>query len=114
MRIQRIPCLWAALLAALAAVLGSGCREPAGKPPPPAAKVAQSTVTFPKGSLQVAAITTAEVEPRGESVYRFNGRVVWDEEKALSDAAFGLEVVRVLEAASHSLRLGGSPVEVDA
>ena len=73
-----VPALLTAVL-----VAASGCSEPAGKQQPPVPKIAQATVEFPKGSVQLAAITTAPAQARGESVYRFNGRVVWDEERTV-------------------------------
>lgn len=65
----------------LTGFLLGGCAEDAAPPKAPAAKVEQDAVTFPADSPQVAAIIVAEAAVRGDSVYRFNGRLVWDEDR---------------------------------
>lgn len=73
-----------ALLAALLAALLPGCGEPAqGEPPAAKAIIARDSVEFPPGSSQQSAIVTAAVQLRGDTVYRLNGRIVWDEEKTV-------------------------------
>lgn len=71
------------LLAALAALLVQGCSEPAREVQVPLPKIAKDMVEFPTDSNQLSAIVTAGVQPRGDTVYRLNGRIVWDEEKTV-------------------------------
>lgn len=72
-----------AVRAALLAALLQGCSEPAQEVQAPQAKISADTVEFPAGSEQLAAIATAAVKPRGDSLYRLNGRIVWDEERTV-------------------------------
>ncbi len=72
-----------ALLAASIAALVQGCSEPAGEVKAPQATISEDTVEFPAGSNQLASIVTAEVKPRGDSLVRLNGRIVWDEERTV-------------------------------
>lgn len=69
-----------AMLGTLVFALLPGCSEPPREVPAPQAKVAQETVEFPKDSKQLGGIVTVGVKPRGASMFRMNGRVVWDEE----------------------------------
>jgi len=70
---------WIVLLAVLA--LGA-CGERAGKDAaaPPQVR-GQNEIVFPAGSPQLAAIVSAPVEPRRDMTLRFNGRLVWNEER---------------------------------
>lgn len=60
----------------------AGC----GETPPPKASVPQpriegQAILFPPGSAQTGALVTEQAEPRTEMVLRFNGRLVWDENR---------------------------------
>ena len=67
---------------ALAAAL-AGCNEPAQKAAPAQPRVEGQAVIFPPGSPQVASLKTEAIEPRREAVLRFNGRLVWDENRTV-------------------------------
>ena len=47
------------------------------------ATVTGNTVAFPKGSTQLASIVTVGVKPRGETITRLNGRIIWDEDRTV-------------------------------
>ncbi|HSU62702.1 MAG TPA: efflux RND transporter periplasmic adaptor subunit, partial [Burkholderiales bacterium] len=56
------------------------------KEPKPAAQPQvenHSVVVFPAGSAQVASIVSVPIEPRREAVIRFNGRLVWNEDRTV-------------------------------
>ncbi len=66
---------------ALAAVAACGEKE---KEPPPQYTVEQhSIVVFPPGSPQAASITSVPIEPRRDMTLRFNGRLVWNEDRTV-------------------------------
>lgn len=67
----------------LAAGLAAGCTESAQKAPRELARVEGQAVVFPAGSAQTAALLSEEVEQRREAVLRFNGRLVWDEDRTV-------------------------------
>ena len=69
-------------LALLAALLG-GCNEPVQKAAAPQARVEGQAVIFPPGSPQISALALQKAEPRREAVLRFNGRLVWDEDRTV-------------------------------
>lgn len=68
-------------IAIAAGVLLGGCNEPAQKSAAPQPLVEGQAVTFPSGSTQLAAILSEKAEPRVEMTLRFNGRLVWDENR---------------------------------
>jgi cobalt-zinc-cadmium efflux system membrane fusion protein len=70
-----------ALIAAVATLLACGEKDKAA---PPEVKVEQhSIVIFPPGSPQIASFTSAPIEPRRDMVLRFNGRLVWNEDRTV-------------------------------
>jgi len=70
---------WVALLtAALPA-----CNEPAQKSAVPQPRVEGQAVIFPAGSVQTAVLLSEKIEPRREALLRFNGRLVWDEDRTV-------------------------------
>ncbi len=71
-----------ATVALLAALLGA-CNEPAQKSAGAQPRVDGQAVIFPPGSPQIAALLSKKVEPRREAVLRFNGRLVWDEDRTV-------------------------------
>jgi len=64
----------------LAAIL-SGCNQAAEKPAVPPPRVDRNTVIFEPTSPQLSSIHTGSAEPQHEAVLRFNGRLVWDEDR---------------------------------
>jgi cobalt-zinc-cadmium efflux system membrane fusion protein len=70
------------LLAAALAV--AGCKDHDGKEALPQPTVEQhSVLIFPKGSAQLAQIVSVPIEPRREVTLRFNGRLVWNEDRTV-------------------------------
>jgi len=69
----------------LAAVLAvSACKDHDGKDALPQPTVEQhSTLIFPKGSPQLAQIVSVPIEPRRDVTLRFNGRLVWNEDRTV-------------------------------
>ncbi len=61
----------------------AGCNEPAQKAGAPQPRVEGQAVIFPAGSTQTAALLSEKIEPRREAVLRFNGRLVWDEDRTV-------------------------------
>ena len=68
----------ALLIAALPA-----CNDPAQKNAVPQPRVEGQAVIFPAGSPQTAVLVSEKIEPRREAVLRFNGRLVWDEDRTV-------------------------------
>jgi cobalt-zinc-cadmium efflux system membrane fusion protein len=65
-----------------AAFLASGCRDEKDKDPPPQPTVeSHSILVFPKASPMLEQITAVPVEARRDLTLRFNGRLVWNEER---------------------------------
>src|SRR5713226_5609357 len=64
----------------VAAVL-AGCNQAAEKVAVPPPRVDKNAVIFEPASPQLGSIHTAGAEPQREAVLRFNGRLVWDEER---------------------------------
>lgn len=71
------------LLCMALATLLAACNEPAQKNAVPQARVEGQAVIFPAGSPQTAALVSEKIEPRREAVLRFNGRLVWDEDRTV-------------------------------
>ena len=71
-------------LAMLLAVLAlAACGEKDKEPTPQYTVEQHSIVIFPPGSPQIAAITSVPIEPRREMMLRFNGRLVWNEDRTV-------------------------------
>lgn len=69
---------------ALLLVVGLLSCEGKPRPAPPQASVSgEGTVVFPAGSAQLAQIATAPVRRRHEMTMRFNGRLVWNEDRTV-------------------------------
>ncbi|HET7197608.1 MAG TPA: efflux RND transporter periplasmic adaptor subunit [Burkholderiales bacterium] len=70
-----------------------------GKPPPDAPQATiqgEDTVVFAPGSAQLAQIVAAPVQPRREMSARFNGRLVWNEDRTVRVfAPFGGRVMSI-------------------
>jgi cobalt-zinc-cadmium efflux system membrane fusion protein len=68
----------------LACVALAACGEKNGKDAAPQPRVAQQNVLiFPPDAPQLSGITSVPVEPRREMVLKFNGRLVWNEERTV-------------------------------
>src|SRR2546421_8812679 len=62
----------------------TGCKDHDAKEALPQPTVEQhSVVIFPKGSPQLAQIISVPVEPRRDMTLRFNGRLVWNEDRTV-------------------------------
>jgi cobalt-zinc-cadmium efflux system membrane fusion protein len=71
------------LLAVVCLALIAACsRNGADKGPPPP-RVEKDSVVFEGGSPQLAAIQSVAAAPRREQVLRFNGRLVWNEDRTV-------------------------------
>ena len=70
------------LIIVLALVL-AGCEQKEKDPGPQYTVEQHTTVVFAPGSPQVTSITSASIEPRREMVLRFNGRLVWNEDRTV-------------------------------
>ena len=71
-------CLILASIALLA-----GCNEPVQKNAAAQPRVEGQAVIFPAGSPQLGALVSEKVEARREALLRFNGRLVWDEDRTV-------------------------------
>jgi cobalt-zinc-cadmium efflux system membrane fusion protein len=69
---------------AIACLFLAGCSEPNGKEASTQPTVeGHSIVVFPPRSPQLAQIHSQAIEPRTEMVLRFNGRLVWNEDRTV-------------------------------
>ncbi len=59
----------------------AGCNQAAEKLAVPPPRVDKNTVIFEPTSPQLSSIHTGSAEPQHEAVLRFNGRLVWDEDR---------------------------------
>ncbi|HTQ77261.1 MAG TPA: efflux RND transporter periplasmic adaptor subunit [Burkholderiales bacterium] len=92
---------------AVAAALIAGCNPPPPANPAPPPKVEGESVVFPVGSPQLAALPTAPVEARREAVLRFNGRIVWDEDRTVRVfSPFGGRVLKIAVRLGERVRPG--------
>jgi cobalt-zinc-cadmium efflux system membrane fusion protein len=71
------------LLIFFSIALLAGCNETAQTTAAPQPVVEGQSVIFPAGSAQTAALVSEKVESRREAVLRFNGRLVWDEDRTV-------------------------------
>jgi len=71
------------LLLLLLAVALAACGEKEKEPLPQYSVELHSIVIFPAGSPQIGAITSVAIEPRRDMTLRFNGRLVWNEERTV-------------------------------
>jgi len=65
----------------LVAAILAGCNQAAEKLAVPPPRVDKNAVIFEPTSPQLGSIHTASAEPHREAVLRFNGRLVWDEDR---------------------------------
>ena len=65
-------------------LLLAACSEQQAREPAPQVKVEKgNAVVFPANSPQAASVVSVVAEARKESVLRFNGRLVWDEDRTV-------------------------------
>lgn len=97
----------AALGAALAALSLAGCGDPEQKTSVAQPRVEGEAIVFPPGSPQLASLAVAAVEPRRESVLRFPGRLVWDEDRTVRVfSPLGGRVTAIAVRAGDAVRAG--------
>ena len=93
-------------LVLLTAALGA-CDKPAQKSTAVLPRVEGQAVIFPAGSQQTAALMTEKAEPRREMALRFNGRLVWDEDRTVRVfSPFGGRVQSIAVKLGQSVRAG--------
>lgn len=91
---------------AIAAAL-AGCNDAAQKAAVPQPRVEGQAVIFPAGSPQTAALKVEAITPRSEAVLRFNGRLVWDEDRTVRVfSPFGGRVQAIPARLGESVRAG--------
>jgi cobalt-zinc-cadmium efflux system membrane fusion protein len=95
------------LLLIACASMAAGCsREGADKPVAPP-RVDKDAVIFEAASPQVAVLQTAGVEQQREAVVRFNGRVVWNEDRTVRVfSPFAGRVVSIAARAGDRIKPG--------
>ena len=71
------------LLVLLVAVLAFGCGEKEKEAPPSVKIESHSVVIFPPGSPQIASVVSVPIEQRRDMVVKFNGRLVWNEDRTV-------------------------------
>jgi cobalt-zinc-cadmium efflux system membrane fusion protein len=86
-----------------AAVLLAACNDPAQRSAVPQPRVEGQSVIFTAGSPQITTLVSEKIEQRREALLRFNGRLVWDEDRTVR--VFSPFAGRVL---SIGVRLGDS------
>ena len=99
----------------LLVALAAGCNEPAQKSATVQPRVEGQAVIFPAGSPQTAALLTEKVVPRRETVLRFNGRLVWNEDRTVRVfSPFGGRVQSISAALGQSVRAGQTLATIEA
>jgi cobalt-zinc-cadmium efflux system membrane fusion protein len=94
-----------ALLLACAVALAGCSRDRDQVPPPP--RVEKDAVVFEASSPQTAALQTAPAEPRRDSLLRFSGRLVWNEDRTVRVfSPFAGRVVSIAARAGDRVRPG--------
>ena len=101
-------------LALLAAMLGA-CNDPEQKSAALQARVDGQAVIFPPGSPQTAALVSETIQPRREAVLRFNGRLVWDEDRTVRVfSPFGGRVQSIAVQLGQEVRAGQTLARIEA
>jgi cobalt-zinc-cadmium efflux system membrane fusion protein len=95
-----------AVVTATLCVLGA-CSRGEQKPPIAQPRVEKDTVVFDPASPQLAALHMEPAQPRGETVQRFNGRLVWDEDRTVRMfSPFGGRVLSIAVRAGDRVSAG--------
>src|SRR5205814_1846968 len=77
-------------------VLAAACGEKEKEPLPQVTIEQHSVVIFPPGSPQTSAIISVPIEPRRDMTIKFNGRLVWNEDRTVRVfAPFGGRVTEI-------------------
>lgn len=85
----------------------AGCGDKPKEDPAGPSVSGDSTVIFPANSAQLSQIATAPVEPRREMIARFNGRLVWNEDRTVRVfAPFGGRVMSIAVRPGDRVRAG--------
>src|SRR5258706_3251661 len=91
----------------LAAFALAACENEAKKPPVPQPRVEGQALIFAAGSPQVASLVSEKIEQRKEAVLRFNGRLVWDEDRTVrASSPFGGRVLQIAVRLGDTVRAG--------
>ena len=99
----------------LLAVVLAACDSGASKPPAPQPRIEGQAVIFPAGSPQVASLVSEQIEQRKEAVLRFNGRLVWDEDRTVRVASpFGGRVQSIGVRLGDTVRAGQTLAVISA
>ena len=93
-------------LALLAALLGA-CGDSAQKNAIQQPRIEGQAVIFPAGSPQATTLVSEKIQPRREAVLRFNGRLVWDEDRTVRVfSPFGGRVQAIAVRLGDAVRAG--------
>jgi cobalt-zinc-cadmium efflux system membrane fusion protein len=96
-------------------LLLAGCNEPAQKAVVPQPRVEGQAVIFPAGSTQTAALISEKVEARREMALRFNGRLVWNEDRTVRVfSPFGGRVQSIAVTLGQQVRAGQTLAVIEA
>jgi cobalt-zinc-cadmium efflux system membrane fusion protein len=106
---------WRALSAAALAALLQSCNQAAEKTAAPQPRVDGQAVIFPPGSPQTAALISETIQPRREATLRFNGRLVWDENRTVRVfSPFGGRVQSIAVQLGQAVRAGQALAYIEA
>lgn len=97
------------------AAMVAACGEPVSKDLGLAPQVDKDTVAFPPQSPQRESITSEAVRARRDQVLRFNGRLVWDEDRTVRVfSPFAGRVMRVEVRPGDAVRAGQTLAQIAA
>jgi cobalt-zinc-cadmium efflux system membrane fusion protein len=100
---------------AICVALLAGCNNEAQKIAAPQPRIDGQAVVFPAGSPQTAALLTEAIEPRREALLRFNGRLVWDEDRTVRVfSPFGGRVLAIAAKLGEPVRAGQTLALIEA
>jgi cobalt-zinc-cadmium efflux system membrane fusion protein len=100
---------------ALIVVLLSACTDPAEKSTVAQPRVEGQAVIFPSGSPQTATLVSETIQQRREAVLRFNGRLVWDENRTVRVfSPFGGRVQSIAVQLGQAVRPGQALAYIEA
>ncbi len=92
---------------ALFGALVAACGDTAQKNAIPQPRIEGQAVIFPPGSPQTASLVSEKIQPRREAVLRFNGRLIWDEDRTVRVfSPFGGRVQSIPARLGESVRAG--------
>ena len=100
---------------ALLAASLAACSERTQKTAAPQPRVEGQAVIFPPGSTQTAALVSETIQPRREAVLRFNGRLVWNEDRTVRVfSPFGGRVQSIAVQLGQAVRAGQALAYIEA